>query len=176
MEDLEQLAKLIKRKNLSDGEIARIIGRPVERGHAGEYLAAHIFNISLQHSASTKGIDGYFNNGKLKGKTVNIKWYGKLEGLLDILPQYLPDFYLVMTGPKAPAVSSRRMTRPWTIAHVFLFETSKLIKDLATRDVKIGVATSVKSRIWEAAEIYPEQKNDLLIMSDRQKDLIALFD
>jgi len=31
----------------------------------------------------------------LQEKTVNIKWYGKHEGILDIDPQALPDFYLV---------------------------------------------------------------------------------
>jgi len=36
----------------------------------------------------------------LQEKTVNIKWYGKHEGILDIDPQALPDFYLV-TEPLA---------------------------------------------------------------------------
>ena len=103
MEDLEKLAQAIKQKNFTDAEIASIIGRPAERGHVGEYTAAHIFDISLQQSASHEGIDGCFVSGNLKGKTVNVKWYGKMEGLLDLTPESLPDLYLVMTGPKAAA-------------------------------------------------------------------------
>jgi hypothetical protein len=60
----------------------------------------------LEQSASQKGIDGRFAGGSLARKTVNIKWYGKMEGLLDVSPGNLPDFYLVMTGPKATASSS----------------------------------------------------------------------
>jgi len=176
MENLEKLAKLIKQKNLSDSEIARIISRPAERGHAGEYIAAHIFDIELQPSASSKGIDGHFNSGNLKGRSVNIKWYGKLEGLLDITPEYLPDYYLVMTGPRASAGSSHGMTSPWLISYVFIFDAAVLFGELKRQGTKIGIATSVKRHIWEMAEIYPEWKSDLLTLSDRQRQLLALFD
>jgi hypothetical protein len=175
MGNLEKLAKLIKQKNLSDGEIARIIGRPAERGHSGEYIAAHIFDIELEPLASSKGIDGHFNSGNLKGRSVNIKWYGKLEGLLDITPEYLPDFYLVMTGPRTAAGSSRGMTSTWLISYVFIFEAAGLFRELEHQGRKIGIATSVKRHIWETAEIYPEQKNNLLTLSDRQRELLALF-
>jgi hypothetical protein len=168
MGNLEKLAKLIKQKNLSDGEIARIIGRPAERGHSGEYIAAHIFDIELEPLASSKGIDGHFNSGNLKGQSVNIKWYGKLEGLLD--------FYLVMTGPRTAAWSSRGKTRPWLISYVFIFDAAVLFGELEHQGRKIGIATSVKIHLWETAEIYPEQKSNLLTLSDRQRELLALFD
>jgi len=175
MENLERLAQAIKQKNLADTEIARIVGRPAERSHAGEYIAAHIFDITLEQSASKKGIDGHFVSGSLATKSVNIKWYGKMDGLLDVSPDSLPDFYLVMTGPKAAAVSSRGAVRPWTMSYVYLFDAVRLVGELKRRGVKIGIATSVRSYLWEMAEIYPVQRNRQLLLSDEQKNLLALF-
>lgn len=57
-------------------------------------------------------------SSKLTGSTVNIKWYGKLDYMLDIHPEAVPDYFLVLTGPKSQPQSSR--------------------------GVKIGVATSVQ--------------------------------
>ena len=52
MADLVRLAQAIKHKNTADTEIARIAGRPAERGHVGEYIAARVFGIALEPSAS----------------------------------------------------------------------------------------------------------------------------
>lgn len=41
MEDLSQLAKLIKIKNKVEAQISSLIGRPALIGHVGEYIAAH---------------------------------------------------------------------------------------------------------------------------------------
>jgi hypothetical protein len=77
---LEELAVFIRRKNAIDAEIAAIVGRPAQMGHVGEYIAAQVFDILLEHSASTRSIDGYFATAPLAGRSVNIKWYGKQEG------------------------------------------------------------------------------------------------
>lgn len=175
MKDLDQLAKVIRQKNVGDAEIARIIGRPALIGHTGEYIAAHVFNITLEQSASQKGIDGRFVSGSLATKSVNIKWYGKMDRQLDVSPDNLPDFYLVMTGPKAAAMSSRGAVRPWGISYVYLFDAVRLIGELKQRGVKIGIPTSVRSYLWEMAEIYPIQRNRQLLLSDEQKNLLALF-
>ncbi|MDP3104550.1 MAG: hypothetical protein Q8M95_08070 [Candidatus Methanoperedens sp.] len=175
MEQLEKLAKLIRDKNKIETEIAGIIGRPSLIGHVGEYIASHIFSIELEKSANNKSIDGQFTEGSLSGKTVNIKWYGKQEGILDITPDNLPDFYLVLTGPKSAAVSSRGTTRPWTINSVFLFDANELVTKLKENKVKIGVATSVRSKKWEDAMVYPIQHNSKLALSDGQKGLLQLF-
>jgi hypothetical protein len=175
VENLEKLAHAIKQKNVADNEIARIIGRPAERSHTGEYIAARIFNIALQESASHKGIDGHFVGENLVGKTVNIKWYGKQEGILDINPEALPDFYLVMTGPKGGATSSRGATRPWLISYVYLINATELIGVLRRRGVKIGVATSVQGELWEAAEIYSTPRNGRLLLSEEQRKQLAPF-
>ena len=47
METLEQLAMTIRNKNTIDATISGIIGRPALIGHAGDYIASHIFNIKL---------------------------------------------------------------------------------------------------------------------------------
>jgi len=119
MDDLESLALLIRQRNEVEVEITRIIGRPAQLGHIGEYVAARVFRIALASSAAEKGHDGQFEDGPLKGRTVNIKWYAKREGILDILSMSLPDFYLVLAGPHEPAGSSKGTSRPWLITSVF---------------------------------------------------------
>ena len=91
-DELARLADLVKRRNALECEITELIARPASIGHIGEFIASRIFNISLQHSASSKGIDGHFNDGTLKNRSVNIKWYAMREGLLDITPDFLPDY------------------------------------------------------------------------------------
>jgi hypothetical protein len=41
--------------------------------------------------------------------------------------------------------------------------------------VKIGIATSVRKHLWQAAMIYPEQVNPALILSEEQRVALALF-
>ena len=81
---LRELADRIRRRNAVDGEIAQIIDRPAERGHIGEFIASKIFDITLYRSAAHKGSDGKFASGDLRDKTVNIKFYGKREGVLAV--------------------------------------------------------------------------------------------
>jgi hypothetical protein len=175
MKKLERLAKLIQAKNKIDDEIAEVIGRPSLIGHIGEYIASEIFKIELEQSAVEKGIDGRFIQGPLKGQTVNIKFYAKRENLLDINPDYLPDYYLVITGPKSGPVSSRGATRPWLISSVYLFNSQKLMNELKNRDVKIEIATSVVSKLWDEAEIYPNQSNNIIPLSEEQVQQLRLF-
>ncbi|MYH49315.1 MAG: hypothetical protein F4020_05200 [Gammaproteobacteria bacterium] len=174
-DQLGRLASLIQRRNLVDAEIAVTIGRPAHPGHIGEYVAAEIFEITLYGSASHKGADGYFVHGPLAGRSVNIKKYSKDEGVLDIRPDALPDFFLVLTGPKRHAASSRGTTAPWTIESIYLFEAAQLLAQLSARGVKIGVATSVRRLIWDDAEVYPAPTNRSLRLTPEQVSLIDLF-
>jgi hypothetical protein len=134
-----------------------------------------VFHITLEESASQKSIDGYFSDGTLAGKSVNIKWYAKNEAVLDITADSLPDFYLVFTGPRSPATSSRGKTRPWLIESVYLFDAASLLNQLKARGVKIGIATSTTQTLWDKAEIYPIQKNDQLVLSEEQRAMLSLF-
>ena len=147
MDDLTRVAQLIQTRNQVAKDIASLIGRPAIIGHVGEYIAAKIFYIALEVSATQKSIDGRFVDGLLQGRSVNIKWYAKREGLLDITPASLPDYYLVLAGPKALAASSRGGMRPWLIHSVHLFDAHALVGVLRRRGIKIGTATSVRQRL-----------------------------
>ena len=176
MSNLDKLADLLSEMNAIGDKISEITQRPATIGHTGEYIASQIFDIELEESATAKGFDGVFRSSNLAGRTVNIKWYGKLEYLLDINPEAVPDYYLVMTGPKAKAMSSRGGIRPWVINYVFLFNAAELIIELKARGVKIGVATSVRQHEWQAAEIYPNKRNMVYRMTDEQMAQILAFD
>lgn len=176
MESIETLAELLRTRNAVEQQITAITGRPALIGHIGEFIAAQIFDIALQESASFKSIDGYFQSGELAGKSVNIKWYAQQQGILDITPAALPDYYLVLAGPRAPAGTSRGKTQPWLIASVYLFDAVRLVAVLQQQGGKIGIATSVRRSFWEAAESYPQQQNEELVLSDYQRYQLSLFE
>lgn len=46
-------------------------------------------------------------------QSVNIKCYLKLE-TLDINPSAIPDYYLVLSGPRSKASNSKGATGPWS--------------------------------------------------------------
>lgn len=176
MIDLERLAALLKQRNLVAQQITDIIGRPAQMGHIGEHIAADIFGIRLAKTVTHKGSDGVFESGPLAGKTVNIKWYGKMESLLDIREVAVPDFYLVMTGPESKSGTSKDESRLWCIESVFLFDAAELLPDLRVRGVKIGDATSITREVWRNAEISPSRNNRALILSDDQRSKLKLFE
>ena len=175
MSDLEKLARLIGDRNSVARSIASLIGRPAQMGYIGEFIASQVFGIELEESAARKAIDGHFAGGPLAGLSVDIKWYGRQEGILDISPSDLPDYYLVLAGPKSAASSSRGGVRPWTIVSVHLFAASELTDDLRKRGVKVGVASSVRQVLWQEAEIYPQQRNCRLVLTPGQREMLALF-
>ena len=171
---LERLAFLLESRNDIDEKIAALIGRPAIRGHVGEWIACEIFGVTLEENAVQEGFDGRFADGSLAEKTVNVKWYGKREGVLDINPHgVLPNYYLVMTGPKAVAAMNSRGPRPLVITEVFLFDAPALVERL---DVRVGVATSVRQREWEAARVYPAAAPGVrLTLTDAQREALKLF-
>lgn len=179
MEAVALLAELLKARNAIDNIIAAQIGRPAEKGHVGEYIAAQVFGIGLEFSAAHKGSDGHFVAGPLACRAVNIKWHAKNDGLLAIPTDPdkggLPDDYLVLTGPRVPAMASRGTARPWVISAVYLFDARELVGQLQAQGTKLGVATSIRKERWQAAQIYPEQHNPRLPVTAEQRALLALF-
>jgi hypothetical protein len=173
--ELAELAALIRERNALDARLGRLLDRPAIQGHIGEWIAARIFDIELEEAANKAGYDGHFTTGEIQGKTVNIKAYGKAEGSLDIKPDALPDYYLVFTGRRAAASSSRGALRPFCIHTVFLFDAHRLLADLLERGVKIGEATSVRAVQWESAEIYPRPINSSLVVSEGQRTQLSMF-
>lgn len=104
---------------------------------------------------------------------MNVKWYLKQEGILDITVPAHPDRYLVLAGPKLTRAPAR--IRPWCIASVHLFDADALIRERHAAGVKIGVATGVRVRAWDAAEVYPRANNPELVLSTTQQDLLKCF-
>jgi hypothetical protein len=175
MSELGVLAELLEKKQLIDISIAKLIGRPAMTGHIGEYIASKIFRIHLETSATKEGIDGTFIDGTLGGKTVNIKLYGKQEGLLDITVNNLADYYLILSGPKSHQSSSRGTSRPLVISNVYLFKMQVLLEKLKRRGVRIGVATSVAAEYWIDAELYQTNRNNEMILTADQNAQLAKF-
>lgn len=176
-ERLQHLASLVRQRNSLDAMIAEALGRPALSGHFGEYVASIVFGIELHSSAAQRGSDGVFTwgEGELAGRRVEIKYYPLNEGLLDLKVDGGPDFYLVITGPRKAAGSSRGEARPWLIEAVYLFDGVGLVGKLRERGVKIGTATSVRREFWDEAEVYPKHNNPVLGASEEQAYLLGLF-
>jgi len=167
--DLTHLADLVHERNAIDAKIATIVGRPPTTGHLGEWIARRVFAITEPTSAAERANDGVFLDGPLQGRTVNIKWYLKREGLLDVSGFDL-DHYLVLTGPPGSSASSKGTTRPMTIDAVYLFDHDAL----KAQGVKAGTASSVRAALWNEAEIYPAHSGVLPVTSE-QRESLALF-
>ena len=149
-----------------------MIGRPTNNGHIGEYIAANIFETTFEESATNRGSDGYFASGPLVGKSVNVKLYAKRTNILDINPSALPDYFLVLTGPKAAAASSKGTVAPLCVTTVFMFHAKELV---GQQKGKIGIATSVPQAFWDKAEIFPRPNNPELVVSPTQKEIHKTF-
>jgi len=173
--DLQFLASLLKSRNTVDSKIANIIGRPTHVQDVGEFIASVIFGIAIEELSQQKGSSGRFTHGPFAGRNVDVQWYIKRDGELNIKPDALPDYYLVLAGPKSGVASIRNLASSWTIESVFLFDAHKLVEVLRERNVKIGAATSVIGVLWDRAEIYPRQVNNMLMLSGEQRTLLALF-
>jgi hypothetical protein len=172
---MQRIAELLRGRNGIDAEIAGIIQRPMTSGHLGEWIASQVFDIELEASAVNAAFDGRFRSGSLRGRTVNVKWYLKREGLLDTSESETLDYYLVLAGPPSAASSSRGGTRPWCIQAVFLFDARQLRAEQTARGVRHGVASSVIRQQWADAEIYPAANNTLLPVTSNQAELLTLF-
>jgi hypothetical protein len=144
-------------------------------GHLGEWLAARIFGIELEPTAVTAAFDGRFTSGHLQGRTVNVKWYLKREGVLDMTESETLDYYLVFTGPASAALSSRGGSRPWCIESVYLFDAKQVLTELSARSVRIGTASSLRKTQWDSAEIYPRPNNPLITVEPKQAALLRMF-
>jgi hypothetical protein len=174
--ELDAIATLLADRNAIDEKMAAITRRPMTSGHLGEWIAARVFGIELESSASAAAIDGRFTCGPLAGRSVNVKWYLKREGLLDLVVSDALDYYLVLSGPRSAASSSRGQTRPWCITSVHLFDAKQFHSELGRRGISIGAASSVRNADWDASEIYPRTNNSTLPVDGRQLALLRRLD
>lgn len=170
-----QLAKLIRERNGVDVQLGEILGRPATVGDIGEWIAAKVFEIKLAAAPNNTAFDGYFTTGSLSERTVNVKTYLRQDFTLDMSESEALDYYLVFTGPKSQLGSSRGTSRPFCIESVYLFRAEDLLTELRRTGVKVGYATSVTVAQWNAAQIYPQSTNPVLVPTDRQKARLAMF-
>ena len=179
---LRRLAALLTARNVLDCEMTKIIGRPMDKGPFGEFVAAQIFGIHLNEKAAKKGYDGCFTVGEykgepLKGRKVEIKYYTKCDRNLDMKTgEGKPAFYLVMTGPPKRDGEAKGIPAPWVIESVFLFETEALERVVAPKSDPVGI----KKELWAAAQIYPAHNADFTnegreFVNDERRAALALF-
>ncbi len=176
MNDLSQLASLLKSRNTIDSKIATLIGRSTQVQSVGEYIASVIFGIALAagETATHKSSDGRFTHGPLTGQTVDIQWRTKHDGILHLKTDPLPDYYLVFVGSKE-ATSLHNLSIPWVIESVHLFHSGELLTALRERGVQLGTGTSVTGPLWERAELYPTQRNNQLMLSGEERAMLTYF-
>jgi uncharacterized protein YciI len=175
MARLNQLSELVARRNAISGEIAAILGRPAQIGHLGEFLAAELFGVELEAAANNRSYDGRFTGGVLAGKTVDVKTYPKREGIIDLRTEHLPDYYLVIAGPKSTVASSRGQDRPWIIDSIHLFDAKALVEALLAKGLRVSVAASVSAELWAPAEVYPDNVCQLLALRPEHEQWLAAF-
>lgn len=58
---------------------------------------------------------------------------------------------------------------------VYLFEARSLRDTLRGRGVKIGVATSLIASLWDAAVLFPDQRNFTIPLSREQRAALGMF-
>jgi hypothetical protein len=168
---LSALAGLLRERAVIGERIASLIKRAPHAGHVGEFIAARVFDIELHPHAAHPGSDGVFRSGPLASRSVNVKFYSRWDGLLDVPAHHAPDYILVLAGPAAKAGDTGPTSR-CLIASAFLFEYAALV----AVGVKPVVAASVKKALWEEARIYPEAgAKALLVIGDRQQGLLQAF-
>ncbi|MGI8557518.1 MAG: hypothetical protein ACR2ND_04285 [Solirubrobacteraceae bacterium] len=172
---LTEIADLTRTRNAIDERIATITRRPALAGHIGDWIAAGIFDIAPEASATAKAIDGRFRSGPLAGKTVNIKTYGEREGILDTTDDPILNYYLVLCGPRAVSMTSKRGTRPWCITNVYLFDAKEIRADQVARNIKRGTASRHRAALWTVAAIYPNPAGNILPLTPAQQTALAQF-
>lgn len=175
MSNLPRLAELLRARNTVESNLANLLGSSVNLSTVGEHIAATVFGLTRVPSIHHSGFVGTFANQPLHGKTVEVQWHSRREGILHLRPETAPDYFLVLSGPKQESSTARALVNPWIITSVHLFESRELLSALRERGVQIGSHTSVITQLWERAEIFPVQRNHVLVLNEEQRALLKLF-
>ena len=101
-DSLAQAAALLRERNAIDVELAGLIHRLMTSGHLGGGLPRRSLTSNSEHQLLRQALMAVSRSGPLSGRTVNIKWSLKREGLLDMTESVALDYYLVLTGPPSP--------------------------------------------------------------------------
>jgi hypothetical protein len=170
---------LIRIRNFVNGSVSLITGGPAETGRIAEFVAAQIFDIELAAIFVNKAIDGWFSTSTpLAGRSVNVKYRSSSSKRLNIENSPLladhPDYYLAFRGPGTSKEPTSEKMLPFVIEAVYLFASRELIPALVSEG-GATIGPSVKTVHWQAAMIYPQQVNQVLILTDEQRAALALF-
>jgi hypothetical protein len=174
-ESVTAVARLVRERDVIDGEITRIINRPAVAGHLGEWLASELFDIDLEPPGSAEAFDGRFASGPLATGTVNIEWISRRDEQLDPDSSRAIDFHLVFTGTRALALTTKGLVRPVRINACYLFDARELEARQAARGATSCAAAGLRAEEWNAAEIFPDRNNPLLTIGPEAHGLLALF-
>jgi len=175
MSDLPRLAELLRARNTVESNIAKLLECEVTLSNVGEHIAACIFGIRLIPTTSQTGFVGIFTTPTLKGKTVDVRWYPRRGGYLNIHTDPAPDYTLVLAGPEIEQNEARALVNPWVITSVHLFHMQELLSALRSRGIRVSPRVSINTHLWEQTEIFPRQHNPGLILADEQRQLLKLF-
>jgi hypothetical protein len=175
MTNLPRLAELLRARNTVESNIANLLQCDVDLSNVGEQIAANIFGIRLTPTLNYGGPAGIFTHPALAGKTVDIRWYPRREGFLNIHTDPAPDYTLVLAGPRLDPNEARALVNPWIITSAYLFHMPDLLATLRARGVRVGPRVSVNSQLWERAEIFPTQRNTGLLLNNEQRQFLRLF-
>lgn len=175
MPDLSRLAELLRARNTVESNIANLLKCEVDLNIVGEQIAASVFGIRFMPTSVPGQSVGTFTRESLTGKTVDVRWYLRREGFLNIHTDPAPDYTLALAGPKLDPSEARAFVNPWIITSAYLFHMPELLNTLRVRGVRIGPRVSVNSHLWEQAEIFPNSPNSTLVLSNEQRQLLQLF-
>src|SRR5258708_17280287 len=126
MPDLPRLADLLRARNTVESNIANLLGSGVNLNTVGVYIAATIFGITLLPFTRSSEFTGTFASQPLSGKTVDVQWYPRREGFMNVRAEASPDYYLVFAGPKQESSTARALVNPCLVSSLHLFETQDL--------------------------------------------------
>jgi hypothetical protein len=176
MDALNQLADAIRQRDQVEDRIATIVGRPLTVGALNQFVACRIFQIDLEDSAADVWHTvGRFSEGPLAGRSVVVRWISTKTRSLDITQKPLSDDILVIAGSSAPLASLEVDARPWLVERVYLFDAHQLAAELEGRGLGSGSNTPIDRRLWQAAEIYPRQRDGRYLLSGAQRHALGLF-
>jgi hypothetical protein len=111
-------------------------------------------------------------------ETVNIKYRSTRKRILNLEQSFdandHADYYLVLHGPNAAVKAEDDTNLPFVIEMIYLFEAPALLASLQ-KSGKAKVGKFVPVALWNAAEIYPNQVNPALMVTDEQRAALQLF-
>lgn len=168
MDKLRQLSELVSEFNDITARIAQLIGRPALSGNVGEFIVSELFDFALEARGNNHAWDGHFRSGALQNKTANIKVLGRREGILDLNASVLPDYYLVLAGPRLNSSIRGLSSRPWCISSIHLIDAPAVHAALTSSGRRIGIASSIRVSEWDASEVYPINRSGLLVLTAEQ--------